>query len=107
MSFFMAGCPGRLKGWRGDRSEQASEYSVFLPGEALVLVSRQEFRCPLRASLASKTLQQILQALEEPTESETQWGALAGTLYYQTRRPVQRLWMLIEMIRSHEVFLGS
>jgi hypothetical protein len=31
--------------------------SVFLPGEALILVDRQEFRCPLRASLASKTLE--------------------------------------------------
>jgi hypothetical protein len=33
-----------------------SFYSVFWPGEALILVDRQEFRCPLRASLASKTL---------------------------------------------------
>ncbi|WP_448599030.1 hypothetical protein, partial [Thermoleptolyngbya sp.] len=31
--------------------------SVFLPGEALILVDRQEFRCPLRASPASKTLE--------------------------------------------------
>jgi hypothetical protein len=34
-------------------------YGIFLPGEALIFVDRQGFRCNLCASLASKTLYEM------------------------------------------------